>query len=136
MSSEGHVVATRVFRTGDGRTVTVSIFEAVQTRPAEWASAFRISGLAQEVNESGRGIDSLQTLMMAIEGVRFYIERSGERLTWEDQEHGYLGLPRSIPDTFGVEVERRLVKMVNDEVTRLVAEKSKAAGGSNSPGNS
>jgi hypothetical protein len=109
--------------------VTVSIFEAVQTRPQEWGCAFRISGLAQEINEFGRGIDSLQALMVAIEGVRFYIERSGEQLTWEDQELGYLGLPRRIPDTFGIEVEQHLVKMVNDEVTRLMAEKAKAEGG-------
>ena len=36
--------------------------------------------------------------------------------------------PRSIPSSFGVEVEKHLTKMVNDEVTRLVAVKAAANG--------
>jgi hypothetical protein len=48
----------------------------------------------------------------------------GDALTWFGNEPGAFGIPRPIPDYYGVEVERRLDKLVNDEITRVAEERA------------
>jgi hypothetical protein len=65
----------------------------------------------------------LTAVTLAIAGVRLMLSRSGELLTWDEQECGDYGIPRYIPRGFGLAVERRLVAMVESELAALVAEK-------------
>jgi hypothetical protein len=120
------IVATRTFRTPSGGQVLATVFEPVMTRPDEWSCAFAITGLAREVTAEARGVDGLQALMLASQGIRFHLEASGEALTWVDGEPGEYGIPRPIPDSYGVEIERHLTKLVGDEVARLVQAKVQA----------
>jgi hypothetical protein len=130
VSTEGQkrVVATRIYKTHGGTDVTATIYEPVMTRPDEWECPFRISGLPKEIDDCSHGVDGMQALHIAFEGLRFHLEASGEVLTFFDGEAGDLGLPRSIPSSFGVEVEKHLTAMLNDEVSRLVAAKAKSRG--------
>jgi hypothetical protein len=114
------VVARRTLRTEGGKEVEVTISEPVRARPDEWECEFRISGLAREIVARAPGVDSVQALLLAFEGVRAHLAREGERLTWAGGEPGDFGIPRSIPSAFGLEVEKRLAQLVDDEVIRLV----------------
>jgi hypothetical protein len=63
------------------------------------------------------------------EGVRFYLQASGETLTWgTDGEPGDYGIARPIPDGFGVDIERQLHELVEAALTRLVHERVRARG--------
>jgi hypothetical protein len=63
------IVATRVFQARTGGEVIAVIYEPVEVRPEEWKYDFRISGLSQEVAEHANGMDSLQALLVAAQGV-------------------------------------------------------------------
>jgi hypothetical protein len=63
--------------------------------------------------------------MMALEGIRVHLERSGITLSWLDGEPGVLGMTPSIPFSYGLKVQRHLAKVVDDEIVRLVEAKAK-----------
>jgi hypothetical protein len=94
----------------------------------DWSCAFRITGLANEVDERVRGVDGMQAIALGMEGLRVCLERAAESLTWEYAEDGYLGFSRYFPAGFGADVEKHLVKLVNDEIARLVAVRALARG--------
>jgi hypothetical protein len=120
------IVATRVFHARTGNEVIAVIYEPVETPPDDWKCEFRISGLPQEVAEHARGMDSLQALLVAAQGVRAHLEAVDDAFTWSGGEAGVLGIPRPIPDAYGLEVEKHLEKLVNDEVTRLAEERRRS----------
>jgi len=126
---EKRVVATRTFRTPSGDPVVATLYLPVAIPPDEWRCDFRIVGLPQEVTGHARGLDSLQALTIGLEGLRVHLEQTQEVLTWEDGEPGDLGIPRFIPQGYGLAVEKHLAALVANEVTRLVEAKR----GTNAP---
>lgn len=126
-SAKKQAVATRGLRTASGRKVVATLYRPVRKGPTDWRCTFSITGLGEPLEVTVRGIDGLQALTVAIDGVRFHLERAPEPLIWLDGEPGDFGLPRSLPYGFGVEVERHLSAMVFAEVSRLVERKKKAA---------
>jgi hypothetical protein len=120
------IVATRVFQARTGGEVIAVIYEPVETPPNEWKCEFKISGLPKEIEEHARGMDSLQALLVAAQGVRAHLEGVGDAFTWSGGETGVLGIPRPIPDAYGLEVEKHLEKIVNDEVMRLAEERRRS----------
>ena len=123
------VVATRLFRAADGRTVIATIYEPVMARPDEWKCDFRISGLSEDVKSYAQGVDSMQALAMAIQGLRVHLEAVDATLTWFDGEPGDSGIPCQMPNGYGRAVERHLQDVVNEEVAKLVAAKMESKGG-------
>lgn len=117
-------MATRSLRTERGSEVTVKLFEPVMLSEETWECEFEISGLPAEVRQQAPGNDGLQAIIVAIDGIRAFLERSGETLTWgEDGEPGDFGITRYIPYGFGIGVEKRLWRLVSDELDRMVEEK-------------
>lgn len=121
------VIATRVLSTADGREVIASLFEPIP-KGEVWECAFSIVGPDIDIEGAVGGVDSMQAITLGVEGIRVHLGRVAESLSWMYGEDGYLGFPRFYPAGFGVEVEARLVKLVNDEIGRLVAEKARARG--------
>lgn len=62
--------------------VEVQIGFREQRTPDEWACAFRIVGLGAEISEYAIGMDALQALIMAHEGVATALRASKRKLTW------------------------------------------------------
>lgn len=120
------IIATRIFRGSGGNEVTATIYEPVTTPPDEWTCEIRISGAGDEIVDRARGVDSLQALIVALQGIRLHLDGIGEGLTWFGNEAGAFGIPHPIPDYYGVEVERGLEKLVNDEIKRLAEERAAA----------
>ena len=127
--TRGRVVATRVFQTETGSEVVATICEPVMIGPDEWTCNFQISGLSREVQAHGSGVDGMQALIVALQGVRVHLEGAAEILSMLDGEPGDFGIPRSIPDGYGPEVEKHLARVLTDEVTRLVEAKWRSKGG-------
>ena len=122
------IVATRLFKDRTGSDVAATIFRPVMTAPDEWECEFQISGLPDAAIDRGRGEDSMAALIDALQGVRAYLDRAGVALTWGDGEVGELGIPRPIPNGYGVQMEKHLRDTVNDEVARLAKAKHKSKG--------
>jgi hypothetical protein len=122
------IIATRCFRNTTGSDVAATIFRPTMISPDEWECEFRISGLPENATDRGRGEDSMAALIDALQGVRAYLDRAGVALTWGDGEVGELGIPRPIPNGYGVQMEKHLRDMVNEEVARLAKAKHKSKG--------
>lgn len=122
------VVATRSFQNDAGSTVVATVFEPTMPEEDKWACRFQISGLPTDVDERAYGVDGMQALMMALEGIRVHLERSGATLIWLDGEPGVLGMTPSIPFSYGLKVQKHLTKLVDEEIVRLVEADAKAKG--------
>ena len=80
----------------------------------EWECPFRIQGPGVSVVEFGYGVDSMQALTTALEGIRATIDQKFTSLAWD----GLLddtGFQRFIPITFGGAFSRRLERLVDRE---------------------
>ena len=94
------------------------------TDGAEWACPFRIHGAGISRVEFGYGVDSMQALTTALEGIRVLLDESGLALGWKvgpdrrDVFDGETGFTRSIPIAFGPARTRRLERLLDQELRR------------------
>jgi hypothetical protein len=118
----GPVIAERrlVSRKDEALRVRVSLG---RPRPGqsegEWECPFRIQGPGASVVEFGYGVDSMQALTTALEGIRAIIDEKFTSLAWD----GLLddtGFQRFIPITFGRAFSRRLERLVDRECALYV----------------
>lgn len=114
-------IATRQLRTAStpSRSVVVRLF-APQQEGNNWSCVFEI---ATDRTEQTRafGVDSMQALQMAIEGIRVTLQSLPEPLVWLD-ELGFLGFPMSVSIAWGLSVQRALeAKLIAEEAALVGA---------------
>jgi hypothetical protein len=56
---------------------------------------------------------------MALQAIRVELEPHAATLSWVGGAQGSLGFPRVIPELFGVDLSRRLERMVDRETDRF-----------------
>lgn len=96
----GEVIARRRLNPVDapGRTVVVSLGRPREATAADhWECPFRISGSGIRRLEYGRGMDAFQALTMALEGIRYHLDRLDTPLVWGDVFDDHSGFQRIIP---------------------------------------
>jgi hypothetical protein len=90
----------------------------------DWLCPYQVVGLDREVLDWAPGIDSLGSMIMAIEAVRANVEVSGLKLTqFLDGGEPDAGLPMYIPTGYGNEVHERLKTRVTTELDLILREK-------------
>lgn len=98
------VIADRVLSVDGepGRIVAVTIYEPEPDREAGdgWVCEFRVQGALNE-RDRAHGVDSLQALVNAVQGVWKTLDNSGLSLTWAGGEPGDHGIPRIVPQFLG-----------------------------------
>jgi hypothetical protein len=82
----------------------------------DWECPFRISGSGVSIVEFGYGVDSMQALTTALDGIRALLDENFGSLEWEENA----GFQRSIPILFGAAFSRRLERLVDREINRHV----------------
>lgn len=96
-----NVIATRELRTvSTGAPVTVSIGAPQPGTNDDWWCPYLITGLTKRVSDSGVGVDAMQALILAIEGIRRAIESDSEKFSWEGED-GDHGFPRMVTAALG-----------------------------------
>lgn len=121
MRKFGEVIAERrlVVRGAPQKRVVVSLGAPRRRRgETDWECPFRIRGAGITSFEYGYGVDSVQALTTALEGIRAVLDKSGQSLSWENVLHDQTGFQRFIPITFGTSFSRRLERLVDREVRR------------------
>ena len=103
-----------------GRTVMITIYvPRLDPDPAlDWRCDFEIRGAVDE-SEHGNGIDSLQALVNAIQGVRKYLDDSGLVLTWNGAEPGQHWVPYTVPQFFDLAFEREIIEEIDRRIAAL-----------------
>jgi hypothetical protein len=101
------------------KVVIVKLGKPKKEKVGDWACPFTISGLGIHKIEYGHGIDAIQALLMAIEGIRARLEQSGKRFVWAGGESGDTGFTRFVPTFFGLDFSKRLDRLIDREVKRF-----------------
>src|SRR5258706_7320787 len=105
----GPVTGVRLLSRAGSQKVTVSLGKPRRMKSGQdWECPFRIAGLGARGIQYGYGVDALQALTTALEGIRVTLERSGKRMSWIGGYPGDPGFERPIPSVLGLAVSRRL----------------------------
>ena len=109
--------ARRLIVAGSRRPVTVTLGKPRRSeRYAEtWECPFGITGLGNRGSHYGYGVDAIQALTNALEGIRVTLERSGKRLGWFEPGDA-AGFERVIPSVFGRRFTQRLHRIIDREI--------------------
>ena len=118
----GQVIARRVLTeyTGDSiGEVAISIGAPRPHPKGDWECPFAIESYGQSKVESAGGVDALQALLIAIEGVRTRLDQTGCRYEWLGPDLGWgAGIPRQVPMGYGKRFEKRLNQVIESETAR------------------
>ena len=114
----GTIVATRRLSLigTKGKIVIVKIGKPRKLGGEEWACPFFIDGLGVQKIVYGHGFDAIQALVMALEGIRTVLEKTGKRLSWADGEAGLTGFSRFVPIFYGLKFMKRVDRLIDREV--------------------
>ena len=117
----GPVIGVRGLSRAGSRKVTVSLGKPRRMKSGkDWECPFRIGGLGTRGIQYGYGVDAIQALTSALEGIRVTLERSGKRLSWIGGNPGDPGFERPVPSALGLKFSQRLNRMIDREVAQFV----------------
>lgn len=118
----GTIIAERrlVVRDGGGE-VRVAIGVPRRDRNGvDWACPFRIHGAGISRVEYGYGVDAMQALTTALEGIRVVLDDTGLALGWNlgagTVLDGETGFARSVPIALGGGFSRRMERLLDREL--------------------
>jgi hypothetical protein len=119
----GTILAERLLgEQGSGRVVRVSLGAPRPRTNGDWECPFRIHGAGISRVQFGCGVDSMQALSDALQGIRVLLDESGLALGWkmgpgrQDIWDGETGFARSIPIALGAALSRRLERLFFREI--------------------
>ena len=107
-----------LFRDGSRSKVIVDLGKPRRSEKGDWECPFRIRGFGVQY---GYGVDAIQALTTALEGIRVTLERSEQKLSWVGGEPGYTGFDRFVTTPFGVRFTKRLNGIIDQEINRFVS---------------
>jgi hypothetical protein len=123
------VIASRVLNEIGGtlRQIRVSFEEPWKDPRGDWQWRALIEGLGKPQIVPSGGVDSLQALLIAVEGVRVTLDKTGRLFTWGewDPEKASSGIPRYIPTDLGPIFEARVNLAIERESKRYYQRKLK-----------
>jgi hypothetical protein len=116
----GSVIAVRRLRLrGTRRPVIIRLGKPRRTGH-DWLAPFEIRDLNGSQVHYSYGVDPLQALILALEGIRVRLDKSRPRLTWVGGPAGEIGFSRLVPDLGSPEFRRRIEQLIDREVERFV----------------
>jgi hypothetical protein len=120
-------IAHRVFTVGKpGKRAEVLLGRPRRSRRGEWVCAFQFKGMQSTEIQRAFGVDALQALLNAVEGIRTTIEKQQCELSWAGGSGS--GIPAQIPLYFGEKFARRITKMLERELRKFAIAAQKGAG--------
>src|SRR5215475_13152552 len=79
----------------------------------DWECPFRVKGAGINRVEYGYGVDALQALTTALEGIRVILDEIETPLAWSGVLPDHTGFQRMIPIAIGAQMAARLERLVN-----------------------
>ncbi|MGH7563122.1 MAG: DUF6968 family protein [Gemmatimonadota bacterium] len=102
MGVESTIAERELIDVESGKPVRIRVERPGQVADDEWCCRFSVEGAAPGSLDRAYGIDSLQALVLALEGIRLAVEGKRDQLSFMDGPPGQLGLPlRRCPTSRG-----------------------------------
>ncbi len=79
-----------------------------------------MTGLGRVIKGHAFGVDPLQALLLAVQGLRLKLEALGIDFRWMDGDVGDTGIPRVIPISFGLNFSKHAEIVLDKETTKYV----------------
>ncbi len=119
----GPVIARRILAEQGvvGRKIVVSIGlprPDPLSKHGDWECTFLIEGVNKSKVRKTFGVDALQALIVAIQGVRVGLEQTGRRFFWLDPEIG-VDIPLNVPTSWGKQLVERIRLAIERETVRV-----------------
>ena len=114
----GEILGERKLHRKVGRrsvVVTVTLGKPRKRKVGDWECPFHITGRAIQ---HGYGVDAIQALTTALEGIRVILERIGQQFTWLGGD--YTGFDRLVNSSLGTKFNTRLNRIIDREIERFV----------------
>jgi hypothetical protein len=116
----GPVIAARRLRVrGSRRTVLVRLGKP-RRAGRDWRAPVQIRGAGSSELLYGYGVDAMQAVIDALEGIRVTLAKRGHHLTWVGGSSGDTGFPRVVPDIGSPQLRQRIEHLIDREVERFV----------------
>jgi hypothetical protein len=118
----GTPIATRTLEIPGKRkqTVVVKIGLPRKTR-LNWECQFQITGLkGHDEIHSSFGVDAIQAIAVAFEGIRYFLNKSKKKFRWMGGEPGDIGFPKSINTGLGLGFTKRIERLMEIETVNFV----------------
>jgi hypothetical protein len=112
-----------VFRDAPRRWFTVALGKPRKSEgDRDWHCPFRFKGASLNRLEYAHGVDALQALTMALEGIRSGLDRIGKPLAWSGVLPDHTGFHRLMPISAGGPVVAGIEEFVDREMRRRLRE--------------
>lgn len=120
------IVAQRKYEAA-GLTLTAILYRPSKMSPPakDWLAEYVIKGLPQDILGRAFGVDGMQALFLAAQGLRIKLESLNAPVSWLGGEQGSTGIHREIPWSYGLSFSKRAEKIVEKEAARFVRESAK-----------
>jgi hypothetical protein len=108
-------ISKRSFTVADnpGRVVVASVGMPMPDSAGDWRCAFHIEGIESGGSFDAHGIDALQAMLLAIEGIRKVLDDSRLTLSWSGGEPGDTGIPHMIPLSLPAATRREIERYID-----------------------
>jgi hypothetical protein len=122
LSDLGEVIARRMLSEQGvvGRKIVLSIGlpRPDPLKGGDWECPFLIDGVGKSEVQKAFGVDSLQALIIAIQGIRVGLEQTGRNFFWFDPEIGP-DIPVNVPTVWGKQLVKRVRLAIEHETVRV-----------------
>jgi hypothetical protein len=81
-----------------------------------WLCPFLIRGIVESGIHYAVGSDALQSIIMALAGIRLYLNQTGRQFIWFGDDHG---IPRHVPTDYGRTFAQRVDRAIERESKRV-----------------
>lgn len=115
-------LATRTLRDSANSNVEVQLGIPEQLEDGNWRCAFRLTGLNRGKTAYAGGIDALQALVNALDGIATQLRESGRVLTWMGCEPG---VRRQIPIFLGPEFANEIEALIEVKIESFIRDKKR-----------
>ena len=122
----GEVIGTRelAFRDAPRKTLIVTLGKPRRTKDRrDWECPFRIKGAGVARLEFGYGVDALQALTTALDGIRHLLDEIGSPLAWRGVLPDHTGFQRMVP--LLPDISARIDRLIDREVVRYVGQRER-----------
>jgi hypothetical protein len=111
-------IITRRWTVADdpARPITATIHRPRPDPRGDWECTFVVDGADGSHVASAHGIDGLQALLNALDGVRSALDASGLALSWEGGEPGDHGIPRMVPAFYGRAFAEEIERYIDERI--------------------
>jgi hypothetical protein len=88
------------------------------SKHGDWECPFLLQGVGDSTVQRSGGVDSMQALIVAIQGIRVGLEQSGRKFFYIDPKMGSFQIPMFVPTSLGKEFEDRVGLAIERETVR------------------